>query len=67
MALNIKQMQAKYSDQYFDFTPETYVLPSELDQFQAAFNKKQKGKNLWIVKPSCSSQGKGIYLIDSLL
>lgn len=66
MALNIKSMLTKYSYEYFNIIPETYVLPQELEAFQAAFGKRTKGKNLWIVKPSCSSQGKGIYLIDSL-
>ena len=40
MALNIKQMVSKYSDQYYNFIPETYVLPQELDQFLVAFNKR---------------------------
>jgi|LauGreDrversion4_2_1035121.scaffolds.fasta_scaffold170820_1 hypothetical protein len=66
MALNIKTMLLKYSDQYFNIIPETYVLPLELERFQSVFNSKAKGKNLWIVKPSCSSQGKGIYLLNSL-
>lgn len=83
LAINIKKMQNKYSKTYFNFIPETFVLPDEYDQFEEYFKfldaklgtkndfvMDQKFKpfcnNLWICKPSCSSQGKGIFLVDKL-
>jgi L-rhamnose isomerase len=67
MAINIKKMQEKYSDIYYNFMPETYVLPEEFNLFENAFYRKQgnlarsdfhirqSNVNLWIVKPSGSS------------
>lgn len=47
----------------FDFVPETFVLPEESSAFKKCY-KKHRG--LWIVKPSASSQGKGIFLLKDL-
>ncbi|OHS94291.1 Tubulin-tyrosine ligase family protein [Tritrichomonas foetus] len=44
-----------------NFYPESYLLPKENN----AFEKVYKNKRLWIVKPSNSSRGRGIYLVDS--
>lgn len=84
MALNIKKMQIKFSHHYFNFIPETYVLPNEYQEFEYAFFRRisanNRGeysgeasfgmtgggtKNYWIVKPSGSSRGRGIYIINS--
>lgn len=84
MALNIKKMQLKFSHHYFNFIPETYVLPNEYQEFEYAFfrrisaNNREEysgeqsfgmtgggAKNYWIVKPSGSSRGRGIYIINS--
>ncbi len=47
----------------FSFLPETYILPGEIDTFRrrAAVNPDQ----LWILKPSNASCGKGIRVITS--
>ena len=37
LALNIKKMQHKYSKTYFNFIPETFVLPNQYDLFQKYF------------------------------
>jgi tubulin polyglutamylase TTLL5 len=67
LAVNIKKMQKKYSKTYFNFIPETFVLPEEFDKFEDAYNQIQEKlsrnngahksiqkvakNNMWIVKP----------------
>ena len=64
MCLNFKSMIEKHGKKHFEFVPETFVLPEEFSEFYSSFSNS-KG-NLWIVKPSSSSQGRGIYLIDNI-
>jgi hypothetical protein len=33
LAVNIKKMQLKYSKTYFNFIPETFVLPEQFEEF----------------------------------
>lgn len=61
---NMTYMQDKYGKQYFDMTPVTYNLPDEFADFYAHFHNEKHVK--WIVKPPASSQGKGIYIVDSI-
>lgn len=63
LCANITDMQEKYGLQDFAFIPETFVLPDEFNDFLNSF---QREKGLWILKPSASSQGKGIYLIENV-
>lgn len=64
MCYNIVAMHHKFGRENFDFIPETYILPDEFSDF---YNRYQKDKNLqWILKPSSSSRGRGIYLIDNI-
>ena len=46
----------------FNFLPESYALPSERNDLVSAM--KQDPGSLWIVKPSNTSCGKGISLIN---
>jgi len=50
----------------FDFVPETFVLPQQLRAFKQRY-LKTRGEQLWIVKPSASSQGRGIFLLRNLV
>jgi hypothetical protein len=34
LAVNIKKMQQRYSKTYFNFIPETFVLPEQLEAFE---------------------------------
>ena len=68
---NVVKMQEKHGNDSFEIIPDTYILPDEFADFYSHFHSlKSKNKegeaNMWIVKPSASSQGKGIYLIDDI-
>lgn len=66
---NMLKMQDKFGRSAFDFCPDTYVLPQEFHEFQAHYYKLKQTepkRNVWIVKPANSSQGKGIHLIEDI-
>lgn len=58
LALIMRHMQEHYPSQ-FDFTPATFVLPTEKEMLQLAM---EKSKRAWILKPSSGSEGCGIIL-----
>jgi tubulin polyglutamylase TTLL6/13 len=37
---NVKRMTHIFSKSQFDFLPETYILPEELNQFKAAYHEQ---------------------------
>ena len=61
---NISKMQEKFGKENFDFLPETYILPEDFSEFAGRFQENSDW--LWIAKPHASSQGKGIFLVESL-
>ena len=59
MYRNISRMQSLYGEHHFGFVPKTYILPEEYNSLE--YEMEHKG-GTWIVKPSASSQGKGIFI-----
>ena len=56
----MNELKEKIGDKA-DFYPESYLLPREQTEFKQAY----KNHRLWIVKPSASARGNGIYVVDS--
>uniref|UniRef100_A0A3P8ZMZ8 Tubulin--tyrosine ligase-like protein 5 n=1 Tax=Esox lucius TaxID=8010 RepID=A0A3P8ZMZ8_ESOLU len=59
---NIQRMQQAHGFKNFHIVPQTYVLPSEYQEFCSSF---VKDKGPWIIKPVASSRGRGIYLVSN--
>ena len=57
---NVSKMKREFGDDY-DICPQTYLLPEEHKRVCA--EKEDDPKSLWILKPVCSSCGKGIKVI----
>mmetsp|Transcript_37771 Transcript_37771/g.66499 ORF Transcript_37771/g.66499 Transcript_37771/m.66499 type:complete len:976 (-) Transcript_37771:18-2945(-) len=60
---HFKEMKQAFGSEAFDFVPESYVLPDQVEEF---LNCYERTKHIWIVKPNASSQGKGIFLLRDL-
>ena len=61
---NLSKLKELFPGTKFDFLPESYILPNE-----NTFLKDKMDKNpnqFWIVKPVASSQGRGIFLTQSI-
>lgn len=52
----------------YNFYPQTFILPNEYVVFADEFKKWQNinDRNVWIMKPTARSQGKGIFLFNRL-
>lgn len=48
----------------FDFWPETFILPNQLDLLKKYMAKRGKKRKTMICKPSASAQGDGIFLFE---
>ncbi|XP_074517677.1 tubulin polyglutamylase TTLL5 isoform X2 [Sebastes fasciatus] len=59
---NIQRMQQTHGFKNFHIVPQTFVLPSEYQEFCNCF---VKDKGPWIIKPVASSRGRGIYLVSN--
>uniref|UniRef100_A0AAV2JHP7 Tubulin--tyrosine ligase-like protein 5 n=1 Tax=Knipowitschia caucasica TaxID=637954 RepID=A0AAV2JHP7_KNICA len=59
---NIQRMQQAHGFKNFHIVPQTFVLPSEYQEFCDCF---AKDKGPWIIKPVASSRGRGIYLVSN--
>ncbi|KAM9707374.1 tubulin polyglutamylase TTLL5 isoform 2-T2 [Menidia menidia] len=59
---NIQRMQQTHGFKNFHIIPQTFMLPSEFQEFRNCF---AKDKGPWIIKPVASSRGRGIYLVSN--
>ncbi|XP_043929800.1 tubulin polyglutamylase TTLL5 [Protopterus annectens] len=59
---NIQRMQQSHGFRNFNIAPQTFILPSEYQEFCSAYSKD---KGPWIVKPVASSRGRGVYLVSN--
>ncbi|XP_033734230.1 tubulin polyglutamylase TTLL5-like isoform X4 [Pecten maximus] len=58
---NVQRMQQIKGMKHFDILPSSFILPSEYQDFCAAFLRE---KGTWIVKPVASSRGRGVFLCN---
>ncbi|XP_010140427.1 PREDICTED: tubulin polyglutamylase TTLL5-like, partial [Buceros rhinoceros silvestris] len=58
---NVSRMQLAYGFKTFHILPQTFILPTEHQDFCSTYSKD---RGLWIVKPVASSRGRGVYLIN---
>lgn len=56
----------KFGKDHFNYMPITYLFPQDKNNLVRDMQKGE-GKKFYIVKPSNSSQGKGIYLINRFM
>lgn len=56
---NLMRMKKAFPNEY-KFFPQTFLLPSEYNEFKMQFNSKKK--KTFIAKPEASCQGRGIFL-----
>ncbi|XP_035757846.1 tubulin polyglutamylase TTLL5 isoform X4 [Egretta garzetta] len=59
---NVSRMQLAHGFKTFHILPQTFILPSEYQDF---CNTYSKDRGPWIVKPVASSRGRGVYLINN--
>lgn len=59
---NIEKMQQLRGLKHFDIVPVSFMLPLEYRDLVQTHRSNPKGT--WIVKPTASSRGRGIYLIS---
>ncbi|MFT7817391.1 tubulin polyglutamylase TTLL5 [Arapaima gigas] len=59
---NIQRMQQVHGFKRFHIIPQSFILPSEYQEFCSSCSKD---KGPWIIKPVASSRGRGIYLVSS--
>ena len=60
---NLARMQALHSSKNYSFFPQTFILPQEASELVNQMEAEPSA--IWILKPSGSSQGKGIFLTQS--
>jgi len=61
--VHFRGMQKVFGKSNYNYMPDTFVLPDQLDAFLEAYEKQDC---FWIVKPTASSRGRGIFLLRDL-
>uniref|UniRef100_A0A8D2PTF4 Tubulin--tyrosine ligase-like protein 5 n=1 Tax=Zosterops lateralis melanops TaxID=1220523 RepID=A0A8D2PTF4_ZOSLA len=59
---NVCRMQLTHGFKAFHILPQTFILPTEYQDF---CNTYSKDRGPWIVKPVASSRGRGVYLVNN--
>ncbi|NXH96903.1 TTLL5 polyglutamylase, partial [Pachycephala philippinensis] len=59
---NVSRMQLTHGFKTFHILPQTFILPTEYQEFCSTYSKD---RGPWIVKPVASSRGRGVYLINN--
>lgn len=59
---NVCRMQLAHGFKTFHILPQTFILPTEYQDFCSTYTKD---RGPWIVKPVASSRGRGVYLINN--
>lgn len=57
-------MQHARGLKHFDFVPQTFVLPTEINEL---ITSHYRHRGAWIIKPIASSRGRGIYIVNSVI
>jgi hypothetical protein len=60
---HVNRMQKRYGEE-FGFMPQSFVLPKEFPVFRRVYEAERD--TIWIVKPSNSCCGRGIFLLEDL-
>lgn len=60
LARNMRRMEQMHGERHFEFMPKSFVLPADIAEFRAEW-AAQRGA-AWIVKPSASARGRGIFI-----
>ena len=69
---NISKMNASFTNKnYFDFVPQSFILPGEYAFLDEVFNIiiqaiQKDPLQIWIIKPVASSQGRGIFVTNRI-
>lgn len=61
--VNLRTMAKRFGKAAFNFIPETYIVPEQLDEFLKCY---QRTDYFWIVKPHASSCGRGIFMLKNI-
>lgn len=65
LAKNIESIRKKFPREY-DFSPRTWTLPLEYNDFRQQFNQSGQSNKTYIIKPDAGCQGRGVYLTKQL-
>ena len=59
---NMNRLMSLHDKKRFDFIPNTYILPHDIEKIRKIWEKGHRNK--WMLKPRDSSRGQGIRLIS---